>query len=312
LKLLATLKEKRPYVIYIPMTSNYNFIYQSKDKDIQELIKKKKLRFVSVGLTIAGDGVSRRYYPYEIYKDNTNKKSKFLNIAVELWLEQNNLDKNISNSFLKEKQALIENRIIFKNNSIIENVTEYTSWQSNWSKLSSFSANYPLDMIYEESLKNSILMVGAAHTESKDIFGIDAYSKEISGVEMHANALMTLNYLNGKLQKLPFVRSFFIIFTTVFIVSFLLYTINQTLYLRLCRYKIRTMKGTIKKAMISYFIPSVDTLLVIISILILAIISYGYLISDMHYWFNWMIPAMMSAPYLLIMGIKNLIKKRRD
>ncbi|NPA59930.1 MAG: hypothetical protein GXO30_05640, partial [Epsilonproteobacteria bacterium] len=51
LAFLEILKKDRPYTIYLPITSNYNFIYHSKDKKIQKLIKSQKIKFVSVSLT---------------------------------------------------------------------------------------------------------------------------------------------------------------------------------------------------------------------------------------------------------------------
>lgn len=313
LKFLEALKHQRDYIIYLPITSNYNFIYHSKDSEIQALIEAKKIRFVSVGLTTASDNISRRYYPYEVYNDRDNKEREFPHIAIELYNNGSMNDENISKSFSQDGISLIENRIIFKDSKILES-KEYDFWQSNWAKLSIMSANYPLDMIYEEDLKDAMLMVGAAHSASNDNFEIDAYSKEISGIEMHANALMTLYYLDGKLKRLPIVWNMLIIFLVVSIIEyFVILFQNSNLYQRLCVYK-KSMRYEYMQDFFSMIIPDDkeefgDLWLVATSIIILYFISYYFLVSSEHYWFNWMIPAMMAVPYLVIMSIKKVITK---
>jgi hypothetical protein len=302
------LKSPRPYIIYLPITSNYNFVYHSKDKDLQTLISKGKIRFVSVGLTSASDGVSRRYYPYEIYKDWAKSDKKFPYIAIELYAKQNNLDENIIEDFSQEGIALVENRIIFKDKKMIEN-GEYSSWQSNWKKLSGFSANYPLDMIYEEDIKDAVFMVGAAHNASEDTFEIDAFSKEISGVEMHANALATLSYLGGKLKRLSPYWSAFIVFVVVFFVDILL----GVIYNSLIKFK-KSLYSKRLQEVLSFLIHDEEEdfhefWLLVISMGVLFVISYNLLLLDRHYWFNWMIPALMYLPYLMFMGLKKIILK---
>jgi len=191
LAFLEILKKKRPYSIYLPMTSNQNFVNDSNDKQIQQLIKTKKINFVSVGLTIAADEISRRYYPFDTYKHN-GKDQIFTNVAIELWRNYSNKSFDIKDEFSQSDMSLIENRIILKEYNNKANTKEFSSYQSYWKKFSSMSANYPLDMIYEDLFKDSIIMVGATHKFSSDTFETDAFNNEKSGIEVHANALMTL------------------------------------------------------------------------------------------------------------------------
>jgi len=315
LALLNTLKKDRSYTIYLPMTSNYNYIYHSKDLKSQQLINESKLQFVSVGLTTASDGVSRRYYPYESFKDKENKNKNFTNIAIKLYENKNGVDFNVSHIFSQNKKSLIENRIIFKKKKIIEN-REYVSWQSNWSKLSAMSANYPLDMIYEDDLKGSIFLIGAAHSMSQDTFEVDTYPNNISGIEMHANALMTLYYLNGKLRRLPLVWSVSIVFFVIVFIDFMLSLIFKSSRYKKVYKSIDKIRYKWIKDIIHSFIPNsrddfFSMWLVTLSIMTLFLISLYILLAEGHYWFNWMIPSMMSLPYITIYGIRKIIKRRR-
>lgn len=309
--LLEVLKKERPYTIYLPMTSHYNYIYHSDDKVIKKKIDSGALEFVSVGLTSAKDGISRRYFAYETYRDINNTKRKFPNVSIALWIMQNGLDRTRLETFSHDKRSLIENRIIFKDTHVLKSET-YKEYQSNWMQLSAMSANYPLDLIYEESLKGAIIMVGSAHHASKDNFEIDAFYKAISGVEMHANALMSLNYLHGHLQRLPVVWSVLIVFVIVTLMDILINMLyDSRIYQSLLAYK-RSESDHKKLKFLVMILPEKKeelnrALLVVSSILIMIIISYQLLISSSHYWFNWLIPAMMSAPYLLIMGFKKLL-----
>ena len=308
LKLLEVLKHPRPYTIYLPMTSNYNYIYRSKYKDIQTLIDNGKIKFVSVGLTLASDDVSRRYYAYEMYKNKDNQDQKFMNISIQLYADQKNLDEKVFDSFSQNGIALIENRIIFKDIHIVEDTNDYTTYQSNWKKLFAMSASYPLDTIYEDDLKNSIIFVGAAHSASNDTFEVDAYSRELSGVEMHANAFMTLNYLGGKLKRLPVYISALIVFFLIFIIDLLL----SLVYEKLIQWK-NKISPKIIKWLVGFFIHDEkddfhEMWLVVLSLGVMFLISYQLLLSPEHYWFNWMIPALMYPPYLILTGFKKFIK----
>ncbi len=311
LEFLEVLKHDRAYKIYLPITSNYNFVLHSQDPKIQKLINTKKIEFISVGLTTASDNISRRYYSYEMYKDEHQNSKEYPYVGIKLF---HNIDeKNISKEFSQSGISLIENRIIFKDMYMIED-KEYSAWQSNWSKLSVMSANYPLDTIYEDDLRNAVLMVGAAHSQSNDNFEIDAFSRQISGIEMHANALMSLYYLNGKLKRLPLFYSILIIFIVVAMVEFLIISFRESKFYNTLERKKQNYTNEFLKDIYTLLIPNDkedfgELWLVVFSIAILFGISYYLLTHGEHYWFNWMIPAMLSVPYLLFMSFKKMVKK---
>jgi hypothetical protein len=324
--LIDVLKKERSYTIYLPMTSNYNYIYHDKDERLQELIKNGKIKFVSVGLASAGDNISRRYYPYETYNDVNNTPTIFPNISIALWSEAMQTNMEINTTFHQKRASLIENRIIFKNKHIEED-KEFTSWQSNWQNLSGVSANFPLDMIYEEILANAVIMVGPSHQLSSDNFGIDKFGNGLSGVEMHANALMTLYYLDGKLKRFSLWLSIFIVFIVVSLVDIFLgmfYPVKKAIVTSILS------KNIVKKIMFSDLKKESkkcsecakdsadqekndfqDKWFVLFSMIILMGISYCIFIFYKE-WFNWMIPTLMSLPYVAIVFLfKKFNNKKR-
>jgi len=303
IRLLNILKKQRPYIIYLPLTSNYNFIYHSQDDDIQKSIKNGKIRFVSTGITSSNDGISRRYYPYEIYKDINNKDKKFLHISIELYNLQNPTHRLVKKYFALNKESFIENRIIFKDMFLQENTSEYNYWQSKWKKLAAMSANYPLDNIYEESLRHAVIMLGAGHSASQDKFEIDDYLKEISGVEMHANAFMTLKYLDGKLRHFSIIKEVFTVFSVVFIIAFLLTYCLKTFFLRLER-KIKMICNDLLRNFFTTIVSDETERVFLFSTIAFFIISF-VLLKEEHLWFNWMIPLIAYFPYKLLNWLEN-------
>lgn len=301
LRLLDVLKKERPYTIYLPMTSNQNYIFYSTDVQIQSLIKNEKIKFVSVGLTSASDNISRRYYPYTLYSNQESQPMLFEHIAIALWKSHVSPNMDVNTTFNQTQLSLIENRIILKDNHETQE-KKYTSWQSNWKQLSGFSANYPLDMIYEESFKNAVLMVGATHQLSSDNFEIDTFSNKKSGVEMHADALMTLYYLNGKLKRLPAIQSAIVTFIVITFLDYFLRLIRR-FYSNVIK-KLKNKEVTFKQKIMHWIFTEneedyLDRWLLWIAMIVLAFISYRLLI-DFKLWFNWMVPSLMSGYYLFI------------
>jgi hypothetical protein len=280
LKLIEILKKDRPYKIYLPKTANHNYIQNFDDEIIQNKIKDNKIVFVSVGLTISNDDISRRYYPYETYKSKDGKDIKYPLIEIEIFKEFKGLKENILDKFSQEKIAFIENRIIFKDykeKEIIEN-SEFI--QSKWNNLKLFSANYPLDYIPEENFRNSIIYLGGTHSNSDDTFVKDSFDRELSGIEMHANALMTMFYLNGKLNRLNILYAILIIASVVFTIDLII----QYLILKLSnKEKVSKFVEFFKNG---GYIP--------FTFIVLFFISY-YLLTDYKVWFNWFIPSLMTT-----------------
>lgn len=295
LKLIEVLKKDRPYKIYLPKTANHNYIQNFDDEIIQNKIKEKEIVFVSVGLTVSNDDISRRYYPYETYKAKDGKDIKYPLVEIEIFKELKGLDKNILDKFSQDKIAFIENRIIFKNyedKEIIEN-SEFI--QGKWKNLKLFSANYPLDYIPEEDLKNAVIYLGGTHSNSDDVFVKDTFDKELSGIEMHANALMTIFYFDGKLNRLNILYAIFIIALVVFIVD----TIIQYFILKFT--KKEKLSKIIDFLKDDGYIPFI--------FIILFFISY-YLLTEEKVWFNWFIPSLMTTIIPVFTTTYNFLKHK--
>lgn len=287
-KLIEVLKKDRSYQILIPKQSHINFIESSADPKIQQMIKDKKIIFVSTGLTQAADNISRRYYPYEQYKNNFSNNKYYPNAAVMMWALNKKHDlNNLSEYFHIEKQSLIENRIIFKKVQTYEENGNYSSEQSYWNKLTMYSAHYPLENIPTENFKDSIIFIGSTHSASNDKFTTNAFIPEISGVEMHANALMTLFYLDGKLNRLSLLWTGLLVFTIVFITNILFQKIG--------------FKYSIVQNNIDHFTVG-------ISVVIMIICSIFFLL-EFKIWFNWFILSLMTPLSIYFIVLNKAIKK---
>lgn len=283
--LLNTLKEDRDYKIYLPKTNDFNFIEQSMDIKIQELIKSKKINFVSVSLVESSDDIARRYLPSrEFY--NKEEKQNYTQAMIRLWNHSKNNDNNIEihNQFTNKSD--IENRIIFRNYEEKIDEDDYETYLSNWQKLFVYSANYPFDEIIEENFYNSIVLLGGAHSSNDDRFSVSSLkdADSLSGIEVHANTLMTLFYLDGKLEKYNFYKSVFIVFALFIIVNFILEILFDI-------FGFKDRRG------LEFIV-----LLVVISA-VMYYISY-YILTEYKQWFNWFIPVILFEAIEIIEMIK--------
>lgn len=277
---IEVLKKDRPFKIYLPKTANHNFIENLDDEIIQEKIKNKKIVFVSVGLTISNDGVSRRYYPFDEYLSNENKKEIYPFVNIEFYNEIKGINNDISENYSQDKIAFIENRIIFKEYKEKEIVENSEKIQSYWDELKLFSANYPLDYIPEEDFQNAILYLGGTHSNSDDLFQKDTFNKELSGIEMHANALMTIFYFDGKLNRLP-------LFYAILIISIVI--LISDLFVQYLIIKINDKE---KLSKFVEFLKNDGYIFLVFAILF--IISY-FILVEYKQWFNWFIPSLMAS-----------------
>lgn len=283
IKLINTLKKDRPYKIYLPKTSSFNFIESSKDEKIQKLIKAKKIIFVSVGLIQSTDDIARRYLPFdEFYNYQTNKKETYKQVAISLW---ENSDETKNKTTFRNIND-IENRIIFKNYEEKIDEEEYEVYLSNWEKLSVYSANYPLDEIIEENFENSIILLGGTHSNNDDTFNIGGVKGEdsLSGIEVQANSLMTLFYLDGKLEKFGFLKSIVLVFILFFIINFIIEMIFDII-------------GFQDRRNLEFIV-----LLIVLSIVMFFISSY--ILENYKQWFNWFIPVILFEAVEVIEMIK--------
>lgn len=273
---IRALKQDRSYVILLPKISEFNFIEKSEDADIQKQIDSKKLKFVSVAFTVSKDGYSRRYLPYQIYEGK-----KYWNAPITLWqLGREANDTSVLESF--HQKDIIDNRIIYKEyeeSTIDIKQNGYLSQRekSYWKQLESYSLNYPYEQI---NLKDSIVLLGTDHVESNDFFTVySASSSKMSGVEMHANALMTLLKNDGPLKRVSLLYSVLIIFMLFLFVDMILELFFERL----------NIASEEIIFMISLLISSV--FLLSISIMTLKVFNL---------WFNWLIPFIIFEVFEII------------
>lgn len=284
LYLLEVLKKDRDYKIYLPKTNDLNFIEHSSDEKIQKLIESKKLVFVSVSLIESSDGTARRYLPSKEFYDG-DKKRTYTHAMVSLWQNSKTTKKRYD---FKNKND-IENRIIFKGYEEKIDEDTYEMYLSNWQKLFVYSANYPLDEIIEENFYDSIILLSGAYSNSNDTFSIGAVQEQdsLSGIEVQANALMSLFYLDGSMKKFDFFKSSALVFMLFLCLNLILEVIFDIL-------------GFTDRRNLEMI-----TLLVIISA-IMFYISY-HILMVYRQWFDWFVPIVLFEGAELIVVIQKYV-----
>jgi hypothetical protein len=261
-KLVDILKQPHLYTILLPKTSKYNFIEHSSDPDIQAKIRNGSIKFVSVSLLMSNDTV-RRYLSTQKFDSNG---SAYISADIALWQKIRHQENNIF-----KKDDIIANRIIFKAYKPPVNEESCIMQQSHWETLHRYSANCSLFDIPYEDFNQSIILLGGTYTHNDDTFTIlnTFGSKTFTGIDIHANTLMTLLYLNGPLKRLSLLWSTLIIFISFFLIDLIITMI-------LDRFHIENEKLSI----ILLMLPS--------AVILFAISSY--LLQQKHLWFNWSIP----------------------
>jgi len=267
-ELIEVLKAKHKYKILLPMVSKYNFIKNSKDKELQNAIKSGSIEFVSVTL-LSIDGVVRRYLSVDSFgKKHPTKEYKSVN--VKLWELINNTSKS---DFAKDD--IIANRILFKS---YQNVKSSDSnckvEQSKWSNLRKYSASCNIFEIPYEDYNNSIIMIGGTYTGNGDSFDIlNVFNpKNFTGIDIHANTLMTMLHLDGRLKRVPLIYSVIIVFVAFLLIDFvinLLFSIAKV-----DNYKL------------TFF-----SMLIVSSAVLFAISVY--ILQTYKLWFNWFVPVVL-------------------
>ncbi len=274
-KLLEVLKRPRPYSVLLPKTEQANFIEVSDDKGIQQLIKEYRIRFVSVPLLQSRDDVVRRYQSFQSFGE-THPSDPYIGVSVALWqvLREKSIDINTSWLQLKEKD-IVANRIFIKayNKGIIDEegcLTQYSQWQ----QLRKYSAACSLFEIDYDDFSGSVIMLGGTHSQNNDKFEVLSIlrAQTFSGIDMHANALMTLLHLDGSLERLPLWSSILLVFISFFLLDSLVTLLFYKLHF-----------NNEKLAFVT---------LLILSTLLLISISI-YLLRVHHLWFNWFVPLIL-------------------
>lgn len=290
-KLLNSLAKDRNYTILLPKTSKYNFIEHSNNAKIQELIKKRKIIFVSVDLLLSEDGFSRRYLSYKSFKDKNITKD-YINVAIAIreLMQNGEINATLIKQNYKEKD-IISNRIWLKDYKSRLSQNNCTTMQSFWQNYTKYSASCNLYDLDEDDFANSIILFGSTHSSNDDIFDtLNVFSSQnFYGVEMHANAIETLFFLNGQLKRLGFWQSIILMFTVFFALSF---AISYIFYLL-----------KIDNSEIEFLI----TLAVVITVLMLISI---YLLNEYKLWFNWFVPLILYELIEVLEYLQEFIENR--
>jgi len=273
--LINTLKKDHTYTIFLPKTSKYNFIEQSQDPIIQKKIQEEAIRFVSVSLLQSNDTV-RRYVGFERFDD-----SSYISADIALWQIARETEIN-----LFQEDDIIGNRILFKAYRPAIEEASCSMQQSYWRSLHRYSANCSLFDIPYEDFNHSIIMLGGTHSQNNDTFSILNIfrPKTYSGIDIHANTLMTLFYLNRPLTRLPLIWSIILVFTIFFLLDLAISLMFEKLHIQSEKLNL--------------------ILLMLLSSITLFSIS-SYLFYSKHLWFNWSIPA------ILFQGIEMIILFRK-
>lgn len=273
--LLNALKRPHQYTIFLPKTDTYNFIEESNDPAIQKKIHSGQIRFVSVSLLQSGDSV-RRYLGMQTFS-----KHDYLSTDIALWQQINHTE---TNPF--KKDDIVANRILFKAYHVPVKEEECTLQQSYWKKLRKYSANCSLFEVPYEDFNQSILMLGGTHSHNDDRFTILNIfgSKTYSGIDIHANTLMSMFFLNGPLQRLSLLWSILLVFVVFFLTDLFVNIVLKKYHI-----------DNEKLILILLLLPSA-TILFAISV---------YLLNAKHLWFNW------SIPFILFQFVEIIILVRK-
>lgn len=298
--LLTRLAQPRKYKILIPKTKRSDFIESygenattDLEKTIKEKIDQKMIIFVNVNFLSSGDKVMR-YNPMKKYPDSN---TTYYNVALAIWQLIKNGDINTSEievhydhkTFLKdinvnEGAAIVKSNILLKDK--IEINDALSEYNSKWEGLQYFSASR--DFNSSGFTNQTIVMLGGGYQgqDAKKLGTGDV----ISGVELHAQAVKTVLFLDGALKKVSHFNGFLIIFSTYFFTTLIIHYLFAFI-----SFGARFFIGLFILAFTFFTISS-------------------YLVVVSNTWFNWFIPILFfyldEFVHFLKGGI-NFLKKYR-
>jgi len=173
----------------------------------------------------------------------------------------------------KGGEALFKSNILYKDNQLID-AGKLKEFKSNWSNLSYISA---LGFLKDRELnidRDTIVIVGMDF-QNRDKHKTTLNTIE-SGMKIHAQALKTVLFLDGKLEYFNLFVGFIIIFIVFFSVSLLV------------RYYLNAYPEWLK------FIIELSVLTTILFAISASILLFY------HKWFNWFIPIVIFYVYDVI------------
>jgi len=161
--------------------------------------------------------------------------------------------------------------------------TPLTNMQkSYWQDVSSYSAYYHFNGAEDELYENAVVMLGTGYQNNGDAFEVLASgnSTNMTGMDIHANSLMTLYYFDGQLKALNIWLMILLVFVLVFLldfgVAYVLFRLNK-----------EENKWTN----------------VVVLVLVLVVMLMVSLILLKHgIWFNWFIPMILYDLIDVILG----------
>lgn len=320
-KLLKALSIKRCYKTLLPIITTHHYIKESKDKEnpihnaIQKRIKYDDILFVSPYFHFGSDDVTRRYEPIK-----TIGGENYISAPIALW----QLIK-YGKVYLKQAETFPDHaKQVSKENPITRpkgeslNVNANMIWiknynkdksndclqQSYWQQLHKYSLSTECDKnlnnITHERINNRVLLIGGTDKEnpnykpsSGDYHNVLKIinTESMSGVDLHANTLMTLlhlaknNQANPVMQQVNIWLAISIIFISFFLIDLLIAMLLQ-------RYAVSSEQTHI---ILSFTINTV----------VLLGISILFIKAEQLQWFNWI------GVLLLFELIEGIILTRR-
>lgn len=284
-QLIEVLKHQRNYKILLPKTRKANIVQDNHDIVLQKRIQEGKIIFVSVSFLKSHDNKVRRYLAYQLFN---NDATPYPNVNVAIWemMQRNTIDVyDIQNTY--QQKDIVANRMIVKDYKFTRIDNNCAISQSYWNNMFKYSANYSFYDIPEEDFANAVLLLGDTQKNADDklqIFGIDSFAS-LSGIELHANTLMSLFYFNGQLQRLSFWKQILLITSIVLILNIII--------------RLIFIKFHVKYETIQFY-----TILSFISICFISISIY--LLITYQTWFNWMIPVAILYLYRYFLYVVKL------
>ena len=266
-QLLEVLAKEHSYVILLAKTQKANFVEFSHDKAIQRAIRERRIVFVSVPLLKSSDNTVRRYRSQQSFGQK-HPTEHYMSSSVTLWQI---LTQQPSVNPFKEKD-IIGNRIFLKAYTQSENSDECVAHTSQWKQLKKYSASCPLYEI--EEFDGGVILLGGTHSQNDDRFSVLSVlgDQSYTGIDIHANALMTMLHLGGSLERLSLGWSLMIVFMGFFILDSVL-----TLLFRVVNYE--------NEKLSFLFLLFFSTLL----FLSLSV----YFLNVHQLWFNWFVPMIL-------------------
>lgn len=202
-ELIDVLAHDRNYVIFIPEIYSFNFIKDSKNKKIRQMIKEKKIVFVSPSFFKNNDGNVKRYAPVVTIGDK-----KYENLILKMY----RLDKN--KSIVIDDKTLYSTDILFKG---------YDGSHSYWENVYKCGIlDFVAKNFYRNKINGSFILLGSSYSFNNDKYEIfPFFSPVFNGVEILANAYETLVFFNGYIKIYTWKNVIIVYLLIVFLVVIL-------------------------------------------------------------------------------------------